>query len=232
MHATVNLHPAAGDTPLKEMRRVFHTLLALWAAGATAAPFEMQFVGVDGKGIKGHVVVTLRSTDASRPLSRPGPAPAVMDQIARQFAPHVLVIPVGSRVTFPNSDTVAHQVYSFSPAKRFATPLYSGKAWLESFDREGVVTLGCNIHDQMRAYVYVVEAQYFGRADATGHWSLANVEPGEYQLTIWHPLSRTQKPVLEQRVTVGAAGAQLTLRAAAPLKLRSESQVPANWDVY
>src|SRR5688500_9471920 len=121
------------------MRRVFHTLLALWAAGDTADQFDMQFVGVDGNGIKGHVVVPLRSTDASRPRSNPGSTPAVMAQVHRQFAPHVLVIPVGTRVTFPNSDTVAHQVYSFSPAKRFETPLYSGKAWQESFDREGVV---------------------------------------------------------------------------------------------
>ena len=102
----------------------------------------------------------------------------------------------------------------------------------ESFDREGVVSVGCNIHDQMRAYIYVVEAQYFGRADKDGRWSVPNVEPGDYRLTIWHPRSRTPAPVLEQRVTIGTNGAQLKLRAATPLKLRSESQIPANWDAY
>jgi plastocyanin len=214
------------------MRRVFHTLLMLWAAGATAAPLEMQFVGVDGKGIGGGVVVTLRSTDAARPVAKP--VAAVLDQIDRQFAPQVLVIPRGSKVSFPNSDTVAHQVYSISPARRFELPLYSGKAAVpqEIFDREGVVSVGCNIHDQMRAYIYVVDAQYFGRADKDGRWSLPNIEPGEYQLTIWHPRARAPAPVLEQRVTVGADGAQLKLRAAAPLKLRSESQLPSNWDLY
>jgi hypothetical protein len=151
----------------------------------------------------------------------------------RQFAPHVLVVPVGSPISFPNSDSVSHQVYSFSATKRFQLPLYRGKAYPPVlFDREGVVTLGCNIHDQMRAYVYVVEAQYFGRADRDGRWAAGDVEPGEYLLTIWHPQSRAQSPVLEQRVTVAAAGTQLLLRAAMPLKLRSESQVPANWDVY
>jgi plastocyanin len=213
------------------MRRVFHTLVALWACSASAAPFEMQFVGVDGKGVDGGVVVTLRSTDASRPIAKP--APAVMDQIDRQFAPHVLVIPVGSPVQFPNSDSVAHQVYSFSPAHPFKLELYQGKPYKpEVFGAPGIVTLGCNIHDQMRAYVYVVEAQYFGRADHDGRWSVTNVEPGDYQLTIWHPLSRTQKPVLDQRITIKADGAKLTLRAATKLSLRSESQVPANWDVY
>jgi plastocyanin len=214
------------------MRRVFHTLLMLWAVGAAAAPLELQFVGPDGKGIKGGVVMTLRSTDASRPLARP--IAAVMNQADRQFMPHVLVIPLGSKVSFPNGDTVAHQVYSFSAAKRFELALYSGKAVPppETFEREGVVSVGCNIHDQMRAYIYVVAAQYFGRADKDGRWSVPNVEQGEYQLTIWHPLSRGSGPVLEQRVTIGADGASLTLRAARPLKLRSESQVPSNWDAY
>jgi hypothetical protein len=84
----------------------------------------------------------------------------------------------------------------------------------------------------MRAYVYVVEAQYFGRTDATGAWSAADVQPGEYRVEIWHPLSRVQRPVIEQVVTVPAQGMKLTLRTAMPLKLRSESQQPSNWDVY
>jgi plastocyanin len=213
------------------MRHVFHTLLVLLGSSAAmAAPFSMQFVAVDGRPVDG-VVVTLRSTDAARPIAKP--APAVMDQVDRQFAPHVLVIPVGSPVSFPNSDSVAHQVYSFSPARKFKLKLYQGKPYApEVFGREGIVTLGCNIHDQMRAYVYVVEAQYYGRADHDGRWSVPDVEPGEYTLTIWHPLSRMQAPVLEQKVTVRAENPPLKLRSAMPLKLRSESQVPANWDVY
>jgi plastocyanin len=211
------------------MRHVFHTLLLLWAMAATAAPFELQYVGEDGKPYGG-VVVSLRSTNAARPLA--APLKAEMDQVKRQFAPHVLVIPVGSAVSFPNSDTVAHQVYSFSPARRFELPLYSGKPPAPVvFGQPGIVTLGCNIHDQMRAYVYVVEAQYFGRADHDGRWKSQDVEPGEYQLTIWHPLSRKPEPVLEQRVTI-KVDTKLTLRADKKLSLRSESQVPANWDVY
>jgi plastocyanin len=211
------------------MRHVFHTLLLLWATAATAAPFELQYLGVDGKPYSG-VVVTLRSVNTSRPLA--APLNAVMDQVARQFAPHVLVIPVGSSVSFPNSDDVAHQVFSFSDAKEFELPLYSGKPPPPVvFDQPGIVTVGCNIHDNMRAYVYVVEAQYFGRADHDGRWKWPNVEPGEYQLTIWHPLSSKPQPVLEQRVSI-KADTRLTLRAEKKLKLRSESQVPSNWDVY
>jgi plastocyanin len=205
--------------------------MALVMPAAMAAPLHLSFVGVDGRGLGG-TVITLRSTDNSRPVARPLAA-AVLDQIDRQFVPNVLVIPVGSQVVFPNSDSVNHQVYSFSPAKKFQLPLYRGKAYPPVlFDREGVITLGCNIHDQMRAYVYVVEAQYFGRTDAGGTWSAGDVEPGEYQVEIWHPMSRVQKPVLEQVVKVPANGLSLMLRAAVPLRLRSESQQPSNWDVY
>jgi plastocyanin len=204
--------------------------MAFVMPAAPAAPLQLSFVGVDGKGIAG-TVVTLRSTNASRPVARP--TAAVLDQVDRRFVPNVLVIPVGSQVVFPNSDSVSHQVYSFSPVKKFQLPLYRGKPYPPvMFDREGVVTIGCNIHDQMRAYVYVVEAQYYGRTDVQGSWNATDVEPGDYRIEIWHPLSRVQRPVLEQAVTIPANGIKLTLRAAVPLKLRSESQQPSNWDAY
>jgi plastocyanin len=212
------------------MRLAYTALLMSVMPVAGAAPLHLSFVGVDGKGVGG-TVVTLRSTNPARPLAKP--AAAVLDQIDRQFQPNVLVIPAGSQVVFPNSDSVSHQVYSFSPAKKFQLPLYRGKPYPPVlFDREGVVTIGCNIHDQMRAYVYVVEAQYYGRTDATGAWAATDVEPGEYRVEIWHPLSRVQRPVIEQTVTVPAAGMNLTLRAAVPLKLRRDAQQPSGWDAY
>lgn len=212
------------------MRYVFHAALLLCGSLTQAAPFELQFVDVDGRPVAG-TVVTLRSTDPSRAAA--SPLQAMMDQLDLQFVPHVLVVPRGSSVSFRNSDKVSHQVYSFSPAKRFELPLYRGDPREpQVFDRDGVVTLGCNIHDQMRAYVYVIEGQYYGRTDAQGRWTASDVAPGEYTATIWHPRSRTQGPVLEQRIVVGTAGAPHVLRATARLKLRSESQVPANWDAY
>ncbi len=211
------------------MRVVFHTLLALCPVVALAAPLEIQFVAVDGRPVNA-TVVTLRSLDPARPLARP--IAGVISQEDLAFIPHALVVPVGSTVSFPNSDKVSHQVYSFSPARSFKLPLYRGTPPPVTFDRAGVVTLGCNIHDQMRAYVFVVEAQYLGRTDEQGRWAVPDAQPGEYQLEIWHPRSRVQRPVAEQRVTVGAEGARLMIRAAAALKLRSESQVPANWDAY
>jgi plastocyanin len=213
------------------MRFAFHVvLLQLLAGTALAAPFDLQFMDVDGRPVAG-AVVTLRSSDLARPPAKA--IAGVIDQLQLQFVPHVLVVPRGSTVAFPNSDTVSHQIYSFSPAKRFKLPLYRGKPHEpQMFDLGGVVTLGCNIHDQMRAYVYVIEGQYYGRTDANGRWSAGDVQPGQYQATIWHPLSRTPGPVLEQPVMVGAAPAPMLLRATRKLSLRSTSQVPANWNAY
>jgi plastocyanin len=225
-----------------EVGTAFHTralacalALALQAFGlpeAAAARLDLRLVAVDGKGIAGTVVV-LRSTNPNRPPA--ASTKGVMDQQNREFVPHVLIVPVGSRVTFPNSDSVSHQVYSFSPAKKFQFPLYRGSPNPPvDFDRVGVVTIGCNIHDQMRAYVFVVDGQYYGRTDSSGVWSAADVEPGEYAVQVWHPLAREMRPIIEQqiRVTESSAGNPLTLRVATPLKLRAESTVPANWDAY
>ena len=81
---------------------------------------------------------------------------AIMDQVNLAFVPDVLVIPVHSSVQFPNSDAISHQVYSFSSARQFQLPLYRGKPYPPVvFDQPGVVTLGCNIHDNMLAYIVV-----------------------------------------------------------------------------
>ena len=123
-------------------------------------------------------------------------------------------------------------MYSFSQAKRFELPLYRGTPKPETFDRAGVVTLGCNIHDNMRATVFVVDAQYYGRADASGTLRIADIQPGSYSVQVWHPLSRDMRPVLEQKISVTAAEPRASLQLALPLKLRSESRVPGNWDAY
>lgn len=195
---------------------------------AAAVPVELKVLALDGSNVSSAVVV-LRSTDPARPLARP--VDASMDQVNRQFVPNVLVVPTGSKIAFPNSDNVRHQVYSFSPAHKFSLPLYNGTPKAELFNTAGVVILGCNIHDNMRAFVFVVDAQYFGRTDAAGSWK-ADVQPGTYTVQVWHPLARNMRPVIEQKITVAAADPRIALRLAAPLKLRPQSGIPGNWDAY
>ena len=87
-----------------------------------------------------------------------------MDQRGSQFVPHVLPVQAGTSVTFPNSDQIRHQVYSFSASKRFELPLYAGtSASPIRFDQPGIVVLGCNIHDWMIGYVVVLDTPYFGK---------------------------------------------------------------------
>ena len=75
---------------------------------------------------------------------------AAMDQVHKQFVPHVLPVVVGTAVTFPNHDQIHHHVYSFSRAKTFEMPLYKGEnAPPVAFDQPGAVKIGCNIHDWM-----------------------------------------------------------------------------------
>ena len=117
---------------------------------------------------------------------------AVMDQKNRMFVPHVLPVQTGTAVSFPNSDDVRHHVYSFSPAKPFQLPLYKGTpANPEVFDRAGVVTLGCNIHDQMSAFIVIVDTPYFDRS-VNGVATLENVDAGRYTVRVWTPDMRTE----------------------------------------
>ncbi|HSP00435.1 MAG TPA: methylamine utilization protein [Thioalkalivibrio sp.] len=123
------------------------------------------------------------------------PMPEIMDQVNLSFEPHVLPVRLGTSVDFPNSDQVRHHVYSFSPAKRFELPLYSG---LPSepvvFDRPGEVVLGCNIHDRMLAYIYVVDSPYFAKSDEQGRVLIGALPAGEYRLDLWHPRQAAESP--------------------------------------
>jgi hypothetical protein len=151
-----------------------------------------------------------------------------MDQINRTFVPDLLIIPVGSTVAFPNSDSVSHQIYSFSPAHRFQLPLYRGKPYPPvDFDEPGIVTLGCNIHDSMLAYVLVTAAPYFGRTDAAGSWSV-ELPHGTYQVTVWHPRMQESS---QETVTVDADRADLTVRVTKALK-PAPLESRHSWDTY
>ncbi|WP_445011983.1 Cupredoxin [Vreelandella stevensii] len=103
------------------------------------------------------------------------------------FNPTVTTIPVGSHVAFPNEDTTRHHVFSFSPAKVFDLELFLSETPPPvHFDQPGVVVLGCNIHDQMQAFIVVSEAPYVGMTDSAGQLDLADLPAGNHRLRIWH----------------------------------------------
>jgi plastocyanin len=178
-------------------------LLAMAGAGAcSAGNFDMSIVDRQGRGVS-EVVVT--AAPLEKRAAAPPPATAVMDQRDVAFTPGILVVAVGASVDFPNNDTVSHQVYSFSPAKRFQLPLYKGQPHAPvTFDHAGLVVLGCNIHDAMAGYVYVTDAPFFGKTDAAGMLRLRNVPAGDYRITVWSPFISDAAPSLVRTVHVEA----------------------------
>ena len=141
----------------------------------------------------------------------------VVDQREKQFVPYVTAVQVGTAVIFPNSDKIRHHVYSFSPAKKFELPLYSGvPAEPVMFDKAGFVTLGCNIHDWMIAYVAVLPTPYFQVTRQDGRAALKDLPAGQYTMQVWHPALKGQPEAVAQRVDVG--GATKSLLFTLPLK--------------
>lgn len=135
------------------------------------------------------------------------PWPMVMAQQNIMFMPHVLIVPVGASVSFPNRDKVKHHVYSFSGAKTFDLKLY-GRDETRSvlFDKPGLVSIGCNIHDAMSAFIYVVETPYAMVTDAKGRVTIANVPAGGATVRLWNPAIRAPNNLLSQAVTIPASG--------------------------
>lgn len=113
-----------------------------------------------------------------------------VDQLDKEFVPHVSSVVAGNRVSFPNSDDILHHVYSFSSLKTFNIPLYGKdqqEKYSEAFNESGVVEIGCNIHDWMLAYIYVAETSLNAVSDDSGLVELRGLPAGEFQLRIWHP---------------------------------------------
>jgi plastocyanin len=162
---------------------------------------EATVVDDKGKSVE-DAVVTLSAASPPGAPPRPSPAAAI-DQIAKEFVPHVLPVPVGTAVSFPNRDNIKHHVYSFSAPKKFELPLYSGTPGSPVlFDKPGVVVLGCNIHDWMVGYVYVLTTPWFAKSGADGRVRLTDVAPGAYEARIWHPRMRISPEKTAQAVTV------------------------------
>src|SRR5262245_25419422 len=141
----------------------------------------------------------------------------MIEQMNKTFIPTVTVIQVGTQVKFPNRDEVRHHVYSFSPAKRFEIKLYAGTpAEPILFDKAGEVVLGCNIHDHMIAYVYVVESPHFAKSGKDGAARIDDLPAGDYELHAWHYAQSATGP-RPQPLKVGA-GESAAASLAIPLR--------------
>lgn len=138
---------------------------------------------------------------------------SAMVQEGQQFAPFVVAIKTGEELAFPNKDKIRHHVYSFSKAKKINLPLY-GQNTDHSivFDKNGQVALGCNIHDNMLAYVHVSDAPLRAVAGEDGKVTFTGLPEGGYTLEIWHPDGkRRTNPVVEEIDLITDADLKFTL---------------------
>ena len=144
--------------------------------------------------------------------------PYRMAQHNLQFDPFVLIVPVGADVTFPNLDTVRHHVYSFSAAKTFELKLFGhDETRVVHFDKAGVVDLGCNIHDNMIAYIVVVDTPYAAQTNAAGEAVIRGVPAGARGVRVWHPYLRAPGNAIALNLAVPAEG-QVRQAVAADLR--------------
>jgi hypothetical protein len=137
-----------------------------------------------------HVVLWLTPIEGTRlpPALSPPPSPQPrLVQKNKSFEPHVLVVPVGATVEFPNRDPFFHNVFSLFEGKRFDLGLYeAGSSRNLVFDKPGISYIFCNIHAEMSAVVLVMNTPYYGTSDRHGQVVLHDVAPGRYILRVWY----------------------------------------------
>ena len=188
-------------------------LTAAWAA--SSVPVRVQIVDAKGVPVRDAVV----EIDAAGPETGRITFPwrMAMAQRNEQFVPGTLVIARGSTVAFPNLDTVRHSVYSFSKPARFEIDLFGrDQTRTQKFPIAGAVALGCNIHDQMRGYIRVVDTPYAGKTDHNGMLALDAVPSGAAKITVWHP--RLRAPGNEMQRAVEISGGSNRHRLAVTLR--------------
>lgn len=183
--------------------------LTLMLCQANVFAFELRVYDQKGMPVKDAFVAIPEGA-----VVKPASKSKVMDQIDRQFVPHVLAVAQGESVVFPNSDNIRHHVYSFSEAKKFEIQLYEGvpeKPIL--FDQAGLVALGCNIHDSMLGYILVSPWPEFAVTDAAGK---VEFEKSHTRVAVWHPWLKGLKEPKMVNVTlsndnkIGAINLDLT----------------------
>ncbi|MGZ6017886.1 MAG: methylamine utilization protein [Phenylobacterium sp.] len=198
---------------MQHLFRAAATVAAAAIAGsAAAADLTVTVRGDDGTPLADAVVLV-------RPAGGSGPAsaihyawPTTMVQQNIAFNPYVLIVPVGSTVGFPNKDKVRHHVYSFSAAKKFELKLYGQQEERTvTFEKTGVVALGCNIHDVMIGYIYVADTPYAAKTDASGTVVLHGLPGGAGTLSVWHPDMKANRAAIDKPLAAGATTVPVSL---------------------
>ncbi|HEY1556506.1 MAG TPA: hypothetical protein VGF94_16840 [Kofleriaceae bacterium] len=171
-------------------------------------------VKIDGKAPSGLGVVML--WPAKGGYAKRTPKARTIEQRDKTFMPHVLAVPVGSTVSFPNFDSIYHNVFSVSKAKAFDLGLYkSGESREIKIEKPGVIRLGCNIHADMSAFIVSVDAPHYVIVDKDGTYSFKALAPGKYKVQAWQENS-AEPLTTEVDVKDGDNTSDLDLKAGTP----------------
>lgn len=188
-------------------RHLIPAVLALSALATQAVPVTVQLRSPGGQPLAGAAV----AIEVKGRTAKTSTAKGEIGQRDRQFTPQLLIVQTGTAVNFPNFDTVRHHVYSFSPIKVIDIKLYSGTpAEPVVFDKPGVATLGCNIHDKMSAHVVVVDTPVFARTDDKGQATF-DLPAGEHAVKAWHAGQKALTTLQRLQLDVPAAGGTVLL---------------------
>jgi plastocyanin len=181
----------------------------LWAASVT-----VRVIDAGGKPVRDAVVSLYPSSGVRAPR---GGGHYVVSQQNLQFHPFMTIVPVGADVAFPNLDSTKHHVYSFSPAKRFELKLFAkDQSRSVHLDKPGVVALGCNIHDQMSAFIFVADTAWTARTNGQGVVTFNDAPNAPGRVAVWHPYLRAPGGSVEQRVAAGQRNVGFSVKLRAP----------------
>jgi plastocyanin len=188
--------------PAEQRKRMALSVILLLAVfSSNAAEIEVTVLDRNG-GPVSDVAVYIQSDHGS---TLPTPTDtAVMGQIDARFEPHLLVVQTGTLVEFPNRDVIAHHVYSFSKPNNFVLPMFKGTLKPRiSFDHEGVVSLGCDLHDHMLAYILVVDSHAYDKTGFDGKARLTTDNTDGLTVSIWSPRLNLNEENLSQSIKAG-----------------------------
>src|SRR4051794_6857731 len=195
-------------------------LPAIAVAFATLAALPLTAANVTGKVSfvtkRGQNPVPAETLVWIEPVSGRAPrvTPATFQITTRNktLIPHVMAIPAGSTVVFPNDDPISHNLFSLSSNNVFDLGLYrKGAGKSQKFDNPGIVNVYCNVHPNMSAVIHVMATPYFAFADAHGNFSVSNVPAGKYRLVAWNEQGGQNETPVEITGTASPTPIAMTL---------------------
>lgn len=192
--------------------------LALSAGYAASVSGEVELTNSRDASVRKHkdysgVILWLEPADRAAPAAAGAGKRTEMLQRDKHFVPHVVAVPVGATVDFPNFDPIFHNAFSNFSGQPFDVGLYPpGTSRNVTFKHPGIVRVFCNIHSTMSAIIAVLPTPWYAVTQNSGKYSISNVPAGEYQLRMFHERALPENlKFLERRITISESGLALPL---------------------